>query len=89
MTTRKDVTPFNDAGNPFAAYMVRSDDGGKTWGKPALIGKDVNETTALHLGDGEWIAAARTDDRPAPEFGQEFGSTVRPTTARRGRTKGC
>lgn len=66
MTTRKDVTAFNDAGNPFAAYMVRSDDDGKTWGKPALIGKGINETTALHLGDGEWIAAARTDDRPAP-----------------------
>jgi len=71
MTTRKDVTAFNDAGKPFAAYMVRSDDDGKTWGKPALIGKDINETTALHLGDGEWIAAARTDDRPSPEFGQE------------------
>ena len=71
MTTRKDVTAFNDAGNPFAAYMVRSDDDGKTWGKPALVGKDINETTALHLGDGEWVAAARTDERPDPEFGQE------------------
>ncbi len=70
-STQKNVTPHNDAGKPFAAYMARSDDSGKTWGKPALIGKGVNETTALHLGDGEWIAAARTDDRPAPEFGQE------------------
>lgn len=72
MTTRKDVTEFNDAGNPFAAYMVRSDDGGKTWGHAAQIGKDLNETSALHLGDGVWIAAARTDDRPAPEYGQEL-----------------
>ena len=71
-TTRKDVTPFNDAGNPFTAYMVRSDDNGKTWGKAALIGKGINETCALHLGDGEWLAAARTDDRPAPEHGQEL-----------------
>ena len=72
MSTQKDVTEFNDAGKPFAAFMVRSSDGGKTWGKPALIGKGVNETAALHLGDGEWIAAARTDDRPDPEFGQEI-----------------
>ena len=69
MTTREGVTPFNDAGNPFAAYMVRSDDDGKTWGDAALIGTGVNETCALHLGDGEWLAAARTDDRPAPEPG--------------------
>ncbi len=72
MTSQKDVTPFNDAGKPFAAYMVRSGDDGKTWGKPALIGTGINETCALHLGGGEWIAAARTDDRPAPEFGQEL-----------------
>jgi hypothetical protein len=72
MTTRGDVTPFNDAGNPFAALMVRSDDGGKTWGDPAVIGRGINETCALHLGGGAWIAAARTDDRPAPEFGQEL-----------------
>ena len=72
MTTRNDVTPFNDAGNPFAAYMVRSDDDGRTWGDATLIGTGVNETCALHLGDGEWLAAARTDDRPAPEHGQEL-----------------
>ena len=77
LTTQKDVTPFNDAGKPFATYMVRSDDDGQTWGKPALIdsgvdGGGINETASLHLGDGEWIAAARTDDRPAPEFGQEL-----------------
>ena len=72
MTTRKDVTAFNDAGNPFAAHMVRSDDNGKTWGKPVMIGKGINETCALHLGKGEWIAVARTDDRPAPEYGQEL-----------------
>lgn len=71
-TTRKDVTPSNGAGNPFASYMVRSDDGGETWGKPALIGTGLNKTAAIHLGGGVWLAAARTDDRPAPEYGQEL-----------------
>lgn len=41
--------------------FFRSDDDGKTWGKPVVMDKDAfrNETAPLHLGGGKWLAAAR------------------------------
>lgn len=44
---------------PGNTYCWDSSDGAKTGGKAALIGKDINERTTLHHGDGEWIAASR------------------------------
>jgi Neuraminidase (sialidase) len=43
----------------FRSWLYRSKDDGKTWGEPAVIGTDANETTPLHLGNGRWLAAAR------------------------------
>ncbi|MSU48368.1 MAG: exo-alpha-sialidase [Opitutus sp.] len=43
----------------FRAYFYRSRDDGKTWGDPVLVAT-ANETTVLHVGDGRWLAVART-----------------------------
>jgi len=42
-------------------FVYRSDDDGKTWGRPVPIEADGyrNETAMLHLGKGHWLAAAR------------------------------
>lgn len=43
------------------SWFFRSDDGGETWKPVSVIGDgNHNETTLLHLGDGRWLAAART-----------------------------
>lgn len=47
-------------GKDYRAYLYRSTDDGKSWGEPAVIGPDSNETPMLHVGDGRWLAAART-----------------------------
>lgn len=46
-------------------YIYRSLDDGKTWGKPVPLDPNGNrnETAILHLGDGRWLAAARTIGR--------------------------
>jgi photosystem II stability/assembly factor-like uncharacterized protein len=46
------------------AYIYRSSDDGKTWGEPVPLDKNSirNETALCHLGDGKWLAAARTDE---------------------------
>jgi hypothetical protein len=72
LSTREEITETNNAGTPFAAYIIRSKDDGRTWGDAVRIGAGINETALLHLGDGEWLAAARTDDRPKPELGEEL-----------------
>ena len=41
------------------SFFYRSKDDGKTWGEPVPI-TSANETTVLHLGDGRWLALART-----------------------------
>jgi len=41
------------------SWLYRSQDDGKTWGEPAVIGPQHNETDILHLGDGRWLACAR------------------------------
>jgi len=44
-----------------SCYFFRSHDDGRTWEDGVLIGTgDYDETTALHLGGGRWIAVART-----------------------------
>ena len=45
---------------PNVAYMLRSVDGAKTWGQPVTIGEEINEVAPIHLGQGRWLAAART-----------------------------
>jgi hypothetical protein len=43
------------------AWMLRSDDDGRTWGDGTIIAADdFNETAILHLGAGRWLAACRT-----------------------------
>jgi hypothetical protein len=46
---------------PDYALFFTSPDDGRTWEKPVFINKKPvrNETATLHLGDGEWLAAAR------------------------------
>ncbi len=43
-----------------AAWILASDDDGKTFADPVQIGIGVNECAPLHLGDGRWLAAIRT-----------------------------
>jgi len=44
-----------------SCFFFRSRDEGQTWDEGVIIGAgDYDETTALHLGDGRWIAVART-----------------------------
>ncbi|MBI3942921.1 MAG: exo-alpha-sialidase [Chloroflexi bacterium] len=45
------------------SYLIRSRDGGKTWGEPSLIGVNCTETALLALPDGDVIAVMR-DDSP-------------------------
>lgn len=43
-----------------SAYLLRSRDGGKSWGDPTLIAKDYNETALAVLPDGRLAAALRS-----------------------------
>jgi hypothetical protein len=42
-----------------ASYAVRSTDGGRTWGAPALIAEDMNETALCPLAGGGVLAVMR------------------------------
>lgn len=53
-------TSYYDKPGPWAAYFLVSEDDGATWRIQSHIGDDINETALLHLGDGEWLAASRT-----------------------------
>ncbi|MBI2265937.1 MAG: exo-alpha-sialidase [Armatimonadetes bacterium] len=48
----------------YEAFVIRSRDGGESWGDPSLIGKGLNETSFLLLPDERILSAARSD---APE----------------------
>jgi len=48
------------------SFLVRSRDGGKTWGEPSVIAQRHNETTMIKLPSGKLIAAARRER----EFGE-------------------
>jgi hypothetical protein len=52
--------PESQRGN--FCFLVRSHDGGKTWGDPSLIARYHNEVTLLRLKDGELMAAIRSDE---------------------------
>ncbi|NLY00542.1 MAG: exo-alpha-sialidase [Rhodopirellula sp.] len=43
-------------------YIYSSANDGRTWGEPVALdtARNRNETAILHLGDGRWLAAART-----------------------------
>jgi len=56
-TTREPLVRYED--RKFVSYFYRSRDDGRTWGEPVLI-TEANETTVLHLGNGRWLACART-----------------------------
>jgi Neuraminidase (sialidase) len=42
------------------AYLLRSRDGGKSWGDPSLIARDYNETALVVLPGGRLAAALRS-----------------------------
>ncbi len=45
------------------AYVLRSDDSGRTWDRPSLIAEGYNETALLLTSDGVLLAAMRSADR--------------------------
>jgi hypothetical protein len=49
---------------PDSTFIFRSDDDGLTWTDPVPLDKERprNETAFFHLGQGQWIAAARYKD---------------------------
>ena len=50
------------------AFVLRSTDGGRSWGDPSVIeGDNHNETGLLRLADGRLLAAARTLNCPMPD----------------------
>ncbi len=57
------------------AWVMRSGDGGRTWGDASLIAADnFNETDLLITRQGKWLAAVRlshfpADDEPLPDCG--------------------
>ena len=44
-------------------YLLRSSDGGRTWGDPILVALGLNEADFLTLPDGTWLFAARGEQR--------------------------
>ena len=53
-----DTPSGDDSGD--CAYILRSDDCGRTWDRPSLIADGYNETALLSTGDGVLIAAMRS-----------------------------
>jgi hypothetical protein len=53
-------------GEGFCAFMLRSDDDGKTWTYMSDIAGRHNETAILPLGGGKWIAVARANVTGSP-----------------------
>jgi hypothetical protein len=43
------------------SYLLRSTDGGRTWGDPSLVGAGFDETAFLRCPEGTLIAALRTE----------------------------
>ncbi len=47
------------------SYILRSRDGGRTWGDPSLVGSPMNESSFVVLPDGEILAIMRSEkDHP-------------------------
>ena len=51
------------SGSGDCAYVLRSDDGGRSWNRPSLIADAYNETALVLTSDGVLVAAMRTADR--------------------------
>ncbi|MBL9214009.1 MAG: exo-alpha-sialidase [Opitutaceae bacterium] len=45
------------------SFLLRSRDGGRTWGDASVIARDHNEVCAIRLADGRLMAAIRHSDR--------------------------
>lgn len=54
-------TVSRDGKRTFSVFMLRSDDDGITWKPMSIISPAHNETTAIHLGSGRWLAACRNE----------------------------
>lgn len=54
-------TVSRDGKRTFSVSMLRSDDDGVTWRPMSVISPAHNETTAIHLGAGKWLAACRNE----------------------------
>lgn len=54
---------YGERGDVHQTFVYRSRDDGKSWGEPVAIDQNGqrNETALIHLGNGRWLAAARTD----------------------------
>ena len=53
-------TAYWDHPDPWAAFFLTSEDDGRTWQVDAKIDDNINETALLNLGDGQWLAVARS-----------------------------
>lgn len=53
--------PETNKGIPYAVHAMTSRDDGATWSDPVLVNDRGNETMAIHLGDGKWLAASREE----------------------------
>lgn len=60
-----------------SSYVLASQDGGHTWGKPVLIAPSFNETALADLRDGRLVAALRSDSGQyvAISFSPDKGGT--------------
>lgn len=66
---------FADSDN--ISILVRSRDGGKSWGDESLVAEGFNETSFAFLGDGTLVAAARKlkNEYVAVLFSKDMGRT--------------
>jgi len=55
------VAAYLKQGTERECYLLRSRDDGRTWGEPAVLNPQGNETTILHLGGGRWLASSRNN----------------------------
>ncbi len=55
---------------PCRSYIIRSEDGGRTWKTPTEIASEMNETSLLPMPDGDIIAFLRSEKgHPASIYG--------------------
>ncbi len=60
------------------SVLLRSRDGGRTWGDASVIGEgNYNETDILIHSSGRWLALARTARVRSDDIGQDYGANVR------------
>lgn len=58
-------------------YLLRSTDGGRTWGDPTLVALGLNEADFLPLPGGDWIFAGRSEKRePGTRERSEWGAAI-------------